>query len=164
MNLWALPMDKPKESRQPVPYLRGPFEKKQAQFSKDGRFVAYASNESGRFEIYVQPFPDAASGKWPISSGGGVEPRWIKDGSELFYFSGKKLMSVAVKTAAAFSAGTPRELFEAPVQPGYTNDGHRWQVSPDGTFLLQTFPPELSTNSITVVVNWPALLKKPKGR
>jgi hypothetical protein len=155
-------MDQPKESRKPISYLGGPFLKKQGQFSPDGRFVAYASNESGKFEIYVQPFPEATSGKWPISSGGGVEPRWSKDGSELFYFSGRKLMSVAVKTTPTFSAGTSRELFEAPVQSGYTNDGHRWHVAPDGTFLMETFPPELSTNPITVIVNWPELLKKPK--
>ena len=68
-------------------------------------------------------------------------------------------MSVEVKTTATFSASAPRELFKAPVQPGYTNDGHRWQVAPDGTFLLQTFPEELSANPITVIVNWPALLK-----
>jgi len=160
MNLWALPMDQPKETRKPMPWLRGPFNKKQAQFSPNGRFVAYSTNESGRSEIYVQPFPDATAGKWPISSGGGVEPRWSKDGNELFYFSGTKLMSVEVKTAAAFSAGAPRELFEVPVQPGYTNDGHRWHVAPDGTFLMQTFPAELSANPITIVVNWPALLKK----
>ena len=61
MDLWALPMDQPKESRKPIPWLRGPFNKKQAQFSPNGRFVAYASNESGRPEIYVQPFPDAAA-------------------------------------------------------------------------------------------------------
>jgi Tol biopolymer transport system component len=162
MDLSVLPMDQPKESRTPIPYLRGHFAKKQGQFSQDGQFVAYASNESGRFEIYVQPFPEAAAGKWPISSGGGVEPRWSKDGSELFYFSGKKLMSVSVKTTPSFSAGTPRELFEAPIQSGYTNDGHRWHVAPDGTFLMETFPPEVATNPITVIVNWPELLKKGK--
>ncbi|HLH31153.1 MAG TPA: hypothetical protein VKY31_08115, partial [Terriglobia bacterium] len=164
MGLAVLPMDQPKENRKPISYLSGPFAQKQAQFSPDGRFVAYASNESGKFEIYVQPFPDAASGKWPISSGGGVEPRWSKKGDELFYFSGKKLMAVAVKTAPAFSAGVPHELFEAPVEAGYTNDGHRWLVAPDGTFLMQTFPPEISTSPITVIVNWPELLKKPKGK
>jgi serine/threonine protein kinase len=160
MNLWVLPMDQPKESRKPISYLSGPFNKKQAQFSPNGRFVAYTSNESGRPEIYVQPFPDATGGKWLISSGGGVEARWSKDGNELLYFSGTKLMSVEVKTAAAFSAGAPRELFDAPVQPGYTNDGHRWQIAPDGTFLLQTFPEQPFATPITIIANWPALLKK----
>jgi hypothetical protein len=160
MHLWVLPMDQPAESRKPIPYLGGPLQKKQAQFSPDGRFVAYASNESGRFEVYVQPFPDPTAGKWPISSGGGVEPRWSKDGSQLFYFSGKKLMAVNVETKPAFRAGAPRELFETQVQAGYTNDGHRWRVAPDGTFLMETFPPELSANSITVIVNWPEFLKK----
>jgi Tol biopolymer transport system component len=162
LDLLTLPMDQPKESRKPVPYLRGPFQKKQAQFSPDGRFVAYASNESGKFEIYVQPFPNATEGKWSISSEGGVEPRWSKNGSELFYFSGSRLMAVDIKTAPTLSVGIPHELFQAPVQPVYTNDGHRWQVTPDGMFLLETFPPELSTSPITVVVNWPELLKKTK--
>jgi serine/threonine protein kinase len=163
VDLMTLPMDQPKETRKPIPYLRGAFQKKQAQFSPDGRFVAYASNESGRFEIFVQPFPNAADGKWPISAGGGVEPRWSKDGSELFYFSGNKLMAVNVRTAPTFNAGIPHELFEAPVQPVYTNDGHRWQVTPDGTFLLETFPPDLSATPITIVVNWPELLKRTRG-
>jgi len=85
----------------------------------------------------------------------------VKDGNELFYFSGKKLMSVEVKTAAAFSAGTPRELFEAPVQAGYKNDGHRWQVAPDGTFLMQTFPEELSSPPIIIVIG-PHCLRRSK--
>ena len=114
MDLSVLAMDQPKENRKPIPYLRGPFMKKQGQFSEDGRFVAYTSDESGRFEIYVQPFPNAAGGKWPISSGGGVEPRWSKNGSDLFYFSGRKLMAVDVKTAPTFSAGAPRELSKPP--------------------------------------------------
>jgi hypothetical protein len=164
LDLAVLPMDQPKENRKPISYLSGPFNEKQAQFSPNGRFVAYASDESGKFEIYVQPFPDPAGGKWPISSGGGVEPRWSTQGDELFYFSGKKLMAVAVKTAPAFSAGVPHELFEAPIEPGYTNDGHRWVVAPDGTFVMQTFPPEISTSPITVIVNWPELLKKSKGK
>jgi serine/threonine protein kinase len=164
MDLYVLPMNEPAENRKPIPYLRGAFQKKQGQFSPDGRFVAYASNESGRFEIYVQPFPDPAGGKWTISSGGGVEPRWSRNGTELFFFSGRKLMAVDVKTSPTFNAGAARELFEAPVQPVYTNDAHRWHVAPDGTFLMETFPAELSTNPITIVVNWPELLKKAKGK
>lgn len=157
-------MDQPKETRKPSPYLTGRFNKKQGQFSPDGRFVAYASDESGKFEIYVQPFPNASAGKWPISSGGGLEPRWSRNGNELFYFSGRKLMAVDVKTASGFSAGVPHELFEPSVQAGWTNDGHRWRVAPDGTFMVLTFPPELANYPITVIVNWPELLKKSKGK
>jgi eukaryotic-like serine/threonine-protein kinase len=164
MDLLVLPMDQPRETRKPIPYLTGPFNKKQGQFSPDGRFVAYTSDESGRFEIYVQPFPNAATGKWPISSGGGLEPRWSRDGKELFYLSGRKLMAVNVITAQNFSAATPRELFEAPMQAGWTNDGHRWHVAPDGTFLVLMFPPELTAYPITVVVNWPELLKRQKEK
>ena len=163
MDLGALQMDQPNETRKPIPYLTGRFNKKQGQFSPDGRFVAYASDESGKFEIFVQPFPNAATGKWPISSGGGVEPRWSRNGSELFYLSGTKLMAVDVRTVPNFSTGAPHELFEVPVQSGWSNDGHRWQVGPDGTFLILTFPPEIISYPITVIVNWPELLKKPAG-
>jgi serine/threonine protein kinase/Tol biopolymer transport system component len=164
MDLGVLPMDQSKGTRKPIPYLAGRFNKKQGQFSPDGRFVAYASDESGKFEIYVQPFPNAATGKWPISSGGGVEPRWSRNGSELFYLSGTKLMAVDVKTEPNFSAVAPHELFEVPVQSGWSNDGHRWHVAPDGTFLILTFPPETSSYPTTVIVNWPELLKKAAGK
>ena len=123
--------------RKPVPYLVAPAKQQQAQFSPDGRFVAYGSDQSGTWEIYVQPFPNASDGKWMVSSGGGVEPRWSRDGKELFYFSGQTLMAVPVNVRPTFSNGPPVALFDAPVQPGYTNDGHRWQVAPDGKrFLL----------------------------
>jgi Tol biopolymer transport system component len=159
MDLSYLPMDAPKDSRKPTTYLQEPFNQKQAQFSPDGRFVAYASDESGNFEIYVRPFPDASTGKWTVSAGGGVEPRWNKDGTELYYFSGRKLMAVAVKTAGGFSMGTPKELFEAPVEVGYSNDSHHWQVAPDGRFLIVTFT-ESATSVITVITNWQELLKQ----
>jgi Tol biopolymer transport system component len=160
MDLGVLSMDGSKETRKPVAYLREPFNQKQGQFSPDGRFVAYASDESGKYEIYVRPFPDASAGKWTVSSGGGVEPRWSPDGRELFYVSGKKIMAVDVKTTTTFSLGAPKELFEAPIQPGYTNDQHRWQVTPDGKqFLLFTYPENRST-PITVTVNWQQLLKQ----
>jgi hypothetical protein len=73
-------------------------------------------------------------------------------------------MAVNVINTPNFSAGTPRELFEAPMQAGWTNDGHRWHVAPDGTFLVLMFPPELTAYPITVVVNWPELLKRQKEK
>jgi Tol biopolymer transport system component len=156
MDLFTVGMrDDPKRA---VPYLAEPFHQKQAQFSPDGRLVAYISDESGRFEVYVRTFPDAAGGKWPISAEGGVEPRWSHDGKELFYWFGRKLMAVAIDTSAGFSAGVPRELFEAPIQANYTNDGHRWQVSPDGKRLLLITTPELEPTPVRVVLNWPALI------
>ena len=148
----------------PVPYLVAPALQQQAQFSPDGRFVAYGSDQSGTWEIYVQPFPNASDGKWMVSSGGGVEPRWSRDGKELFYFSGQTLMAVPVSLRPTFSTGAPVALFDAPVQAGYTNDSHRWQVAPDGKrFLLLANAGKDQAPPLDVVVNWPALLEELDG-
>jgi eukaryotic-like serine/threonine-protein kinase len=133
----------------------------QAQFSPDGRFVAYGSDQSGTWEIYVQPFPNASDGKCLVSSGGGVEPRWSRDGKELFYFSGQTLMVVPVRVRPRFSKETPVALFDAPILAGYTADSHRWQVAPDGQrFLLLANVGKDQAAPLDVLVNGPALLKK----
>jgi hypothetical protein len=161
LDLFTVDMrDDPKRA---VSYLAEPFHQKQAQFSPNGRFVAYVSDESGRFEVYVRTFPDAAAGKWPISPDGGVEPRWRRDGKELFYWSGRTLMVATVDTSAQFSAGLARELFEAPIQANYTNDGHRWQLSPDATRVLLLTLPGLQPTPVRVVLNWPALIPPAGG-
>jgi eukaryotic-like serine/threonine-protein kinase len=144
-----------------TPYIDDPGNQKQGQFSPDGRHVAYASDESGAFEIWVATFPDPSNGKWLISRGGGVEPRWSHDGDELFYFSGQKLMRTAVTASAAFAWSPPTALFDAPIVAGYSNDSHRWQVSPDGKrFLLITPASEAFATPIDVIVNWPGLLQR----
>ncbi|HET9268097.1 MAG TPA: protein kinase [Vicinamibacterales bacterium] len=159
-DLWAIPVTGSAE-RKPVPYLVGPDIQQQAQFSPDGRFVAYGSDQGGTFEIYVQPFPNASEGKWMISNGGGVEPRWSRDGKELFYFAGQALMRVPVTLQPTFSAGVPTALFEAPIQPGYSQDSHRWQLSPDGQrFLLLANAGTGQGTPLDVIVNWTALLPK----
>ena len=159
-DLWVAPMEDAIGGT-PVPYLVAPGLQQQAQFSPDGRFVAYGSDQSGTFEIYVQPFPDAAGGKWLVSNGGGVEPRWSRDGKELFYFSGQTLMAVPVNLQPTFSNGAPVALFDAPIQPGYTSDSHRWQIAPDGTrFLLLAAAGNNQGTPLDVIVNWTALLKK----
>jgi Tol biopolymer transport system component len=159
-DLWVVRMDDGAD-RKPVPYLVAPGKQQQAQFSPDGRFVAYGSDQSGAFEIYVQPFPNASDGKWMVSSGGGIEPRWSRDGKELFFFAGQTLMAVPVSVQPTFSSGPPVALFDAPVQSGYTNDSHRWQVSPDGKrFLLITNAGQDQAPPLDVVVNWQAGLKK----
>ena len=98
----------------PQPYLKTEFNESQGQFSPDGRFIAYRSDASGRDEIYVQPFPTASSGKWTVSTGGGIAPRWSGDGKELFYISAdSKMMAVEVSTNPVFKAGIPKALFQA---------------------------------------------------
>jgi eukaryotic-like serine/threonine-protein kinase len=157
-DLFYRPMDEPNAT--PKPYVTEPSAQREGQFSPDGRFVAYISDESGQHEVYVRPFPDAAAGKWVVSTRGGLEPRWNRDGRELFYREGQAIMKVNVTLTPAFSAGAPEKLFEAPIDGSYTGDNHRWQVSPDGQrFLLQTFPDSRAV-PIRVIVNWPALLEK----
>jgi Tol biopolymer transport system component len=159
-DLWVVPIEAGTE-RKPSPYLVTPAAERQAQFSPDGRFVAYGSDESGAWEIYVQPFPNASEGKWMVSRGGGVEPRWSRDGRELFYFAGQTLMAVPIRLRPTFSIGAPAALFDAPIQAGYTHDSHRWQAAPDGRrFLLLTTPGQEQAPPLDVVVNWPAILSK----
>jgi serine/threonine protein kinase/WD40 repeat protein len=158
LDVGYLALDGPQ--RAPQPYLAESFTQKQAQFSPDGKFVAYISDESGRFEVYVRTFPDPNLGKWPISANGGVEPRWGPDGRELFFWSGRSLHVVDVKTTPAFDVSPARKLFDAPIQPGYTNDGHRWQVSPDGQRFLVLALQESAPGTVRVIVNWPSLLQR----
>jgi len=157
-DLWALPMDQP--GAKPFQVTHGNSMIKQGSFSPDGHFIAYTSDESGRYEVYVQPFPDASKGKWLISQMGGVEPQWSHDGRELFFFSGQKLMTTEVDLhGGSFHASVPKELFSAPVPPGYSNDSHRWQLSPDGKRFLVMIPPSGSAIAyLDVVVNWESLL------
>lgn len=149
-DLWVLPAS---GDGKPEPYLQTPFRELDAQFSPDGRFLAYVCDESGRGEVYVQAFSDPAS-RGQVSSGSGARPRWRGDGRELFYFAGGKLMAVEVKAGAALEAGNPRELFKPPLGADYA-------VSRDGQrFLIATSAEEDSPSPVTVVLNWTAELKK----
>jgi eukaryotic-like serine/threonine-protein kinase len=148
-----------------MPYLATAFAQGQAQFSPDGRWVVYTSNESGIREVYVQPFPSPAGGKWAVSSGGGSQPRWRSDGKELFYFTpGETLMSVAVTVAGGmFQPGVPKALFHASLLGG-TGGGPdaawRYDVSPDGQrFLMNTTLDEEAGAPINAILNWQSLLK-----
>ncbi len=142
-------------------YVGGLRRQQQAHFSPDTRFVAFGDDQTGTFEIYVQPFPDASQGKWMVSSGGGTEPRWSRDGKELFYLAGQTLMSVPVSLTPTFSMGTPARLFDVPVQSGYTNESDIWQVHPDGKRFLMLPPDKGQVGPpLNVIVNWQALLRK----
>jgi hypothetical protein len=135
------------------PLVNGPFIEVLPRFSPDGRWIAYISDESGRFEVYVQPFP-GPGGKWQISTNGGREPQWGDDGREIRYLSpGGGLMSVPVSAGPTFSAGTPRELFDVRLQPLIIRN--RWLATPDGERFL-FLQPEGSSRSLpmTVVLNW----------
>ena len=113
-DIWALPLV---GERKAIPIARAQHNEVQGYVSPDSRWLAYASDESGRYEIYVQSFPDAGTGgKTTISSGGGTQPRWSRNGRELFYLrSDGTLMAVAVKTQPTFEPTTVTPLFKTPL-------------------------------------------------
>ena len=113
----------------PAPFLLTPFDEHSAVFSPDGHWLAYVSDESGRDEVYVQPYP-GPGGKWLISSDGGTDPAWSPDGRELFYRHGDVLLDVPIEVKSGFQPGRPRTLFEGRYE---ILDGARnYDVSPDG--------------------------------
>jgi Tol biopolymer transport system component len=156
-DIWVLRMG----DRKAQPFIRTPFNESVPRFSPDGRWLAYVSNESGRNEIYVQPYP-GPGGKWQISTEGGTEPVWNPNGLELFYRNGDKMMAVDIATQPSFAAGKDRMLFEGPYEPApITNPNY--DVSPDGQRFLMLKPTEqagAAPTQIIVVQNWLEELKQ----
>ena len=155
-DLWVLPLQK---GSKPFPFLQSPFVETHGQISPDISWVAYASDESGRYEVYVQSFPSPEQGKWKISSNGGTMPRWRKDGKELFYMSLDRKMIAApiVSTATGLQPGVPAELFQTSVFAQYERR-HRYIASSDGSrFGVST---QINENPpfVTVIVNWHILI------
>jgi len=163
-DLWLLPLtgETKNTERKPVPFLRTEFDERNARFSPDGKWMAYQSNESGRYEIYMRAFSPnqpPGGGRWQVSTGGGVEPRWRRDGKELFYLApDRKLIAVEVKAGANFEAGIPRPLFQTRVFPGRIVAA-RYDVTADGQRFLVNSEVE-EGEAATVILNWPAALKK----
>jgi eukaryotic-like serine/threonine-protein kinase len=161
-DLWVLPLF---GDRKPFPFLQTPFGEVPGRFSPDSRWIAYASDDSGRNEVYVAPFPgrgETPGSRWQISTTGGTQPRWRKDGKEIFYLApDKRLMAAAVNgQKSAFEVGAVRSLFDTRA-PSTINPRSAYDVSPDGQhFLVNTLAEEAASAPITLVVNWPALLKK----
>jgi Tol biopolymer transport system component len=162
VDLFALPMTGEKK---PIPVVATEAGEDQGQFSPDSRWVAYKSDAGGGNEIYVRPFPPAESGgQWKVSNNGGVQPRWNRSGKELFYIAPDgKLMAAEVSTAGGtFKSGTPQPLFDSQIfGGGNTSSAMRWDLTPDGKkFLIITQATENSSSPMTVILNWPALLKR----
>jgi eukaryotic-like serine/threonine-protein kinase len=162
-DVWVLPVNGTvgpiSGVQQPFPFLQTAANEAAATLSPDGQWIAYSSDESGRYEVYVQSFPGGGS-KRKVSTGGGIGPHWRDDGKELFYHAPDgKLMAVEVKVGASFAARTPVPLFEFRVggnviTPYYcvTSDGQR--------FLLSTIVETQAAAPLTVVVNWMAEAKR----
>jgi eukaryotic-like serine/threonine-protein kinase len=157
-DLWYLTLPDLKAAQ----FLKAASVVRNGQFSPDGKWVAYASNETGKWQIYVTSFPDAR-GKWQVSTSGGEQPRWRGDGKELFYIgSDGKMMAAPVTTGANFDAGTPDPLFQAGARPAISsNDTFDYDVSRDGQrFLIITQAKSVENQPISVIVNWSARLNK----
>jgi serine/threonine-protein kinase len=117
-----------------APLLATMFGEANAQVSPDGRWLAYESNESGKLEAYVRPFPTVDAGRWQVSTGGGAQPVWARSGRELFYRSGDAVMSVPIETSSSFVARNPVVLFKGQYAPSL--GGRNYDVSPDGRRFL----------------------------
>ena len=156
-DIWLLTMTDPTK---PVRVVQSPGDQMHANFSPDGGFVAYSSNESGRFDVYVQSLRPPAR-TWPISVNGGYEPRWRADGRELYYLTDdQKLMAVPV-TSGAVPFGVPRPLFQTEVHPGVSSLRTHYVPNSDGSrFLINRRSPDSASNTITVVLNGMAGLKQ----
>ncbi len=153
-----------------TPLLHERYHEMTPSISPDGRWLAYVSNEGIRYEVYVRPFPDVDKGQWKVSTNGGSNPLWSRDGRELFYWGDNGLMAVAVETAPAFKAGSPKVILRrAPGTSFYM--GHRyvpWDIHPDGKRFLMLKPAETSDREsaaeaprkINIVVNWFEELKQ----
>ena len=141
--------------RKATPVLKGQFTQIEGRLSPNGRWIAYRSNESGRPEVYVQSFPPG-SGKWQISTGGGTEPAWRRDGKELFFMADRKLMAAETRTeGSSFETGIPKALFEPP-RLG-TQNRNRYVATADGKRFLFVVPLDsTSSRPFVVVVNWDA--------
>ena len=163
-DLWVLPLTgDAAPAGPPAPFLQTEFNERQGQFSPDTHWVAYVSDESGRPEIWVQRFPVSSSegSKMRISVDGGDQPRWRRDGKELFYVSlDGKLMATDVSIGSAFKPGITKALFAAPIHIGdETMDSFRWDVAAHGDrFLINTAA--TASEPLTVVLNWTSALKR----
>jgi Tol biopolymer transport system component len=166
-DIWLLPDPLKKTAeRKPVPFLRTPFDESYGQVSPDGRWTAYTSNESGQNELYVRPFP-SGDGRWQVSSKGGVEPHWRRDGQELFYLEGLipryRLMAVPVTAGLRPVFGLPKSLFDVHASTRISiSNAFIYSPSADGQrFLVGAIPAEVQT-TLDILVNWRALVSKPR--
>jgi dipeptidyl aminopeptidase/acylaminoacyl peptidase len=143
-----------------TPWMATPFDERQPAFSPDGRYVAYVSNEASQAEVFIRPFPEAASARWQVSSNGGQYPKWNSRGTELYYLNpARQLVAVDVSTRGTVAVGKATPLFTAPVAFARATSSILYDVAPDGRFLFSVSLAPLGGNQtvnsapIIVVLN-----------
>jgi len=151
VDIWLLTVEPERRAR---PLIQRPGVQNNPRFSPDGRWLAYVSNETGRAEVYVEPFPGRGE-RWPISNDGGNFPVWERHGRELYYKNGRKLMAAALETYPTFVAAAPRLLFAGAGVEGPVIAGGPFDVAPDGRFIMiEPGPSEAPATAISLVQNW----------
>jgi len=150
-DVWVLPLD---GDRKPIAVARTPFVEDAPAFSPDGRWIAYASNESGVSQVYVQPFPPTGR-KYLVSQNGGSQPTWRGDGREMYFFSpDATIHAVTVTTGAQFESGIAERLFVAPIAT-VIGGRRQYSVTADGKQFLFIAPPVVAASTpMTVITNW----------
>jgi serine/threonine-protein kinase len=159
IDIWTLSLEGEREAEA---FLTAPFDEIQPTFSRDGKWLAYSSDESGRFEVYVRPFA-RSGGKTQVSTQGGTEPVWARNGRELFFRSGNKMMVVEIATEPTLRPTAPRVLFEGRYVRSGTRPGYRdYDVTEDGQrfVMVQPLEPESALTQINVILNWTEELKR----
>ena len=160
-DLMLLPLQPP---RRPQPLVQTMFAERNAELSRDGRWLAYESNESGRDEIYVRPFPEVNGGRWQVSTGGGRLPLWSRNGLELLYVSPDgTLMGVRVEAASPWRSSTPARVLQGPYFFSVAGAGRTFDIAPDGTRFLMIKEgggTEGAPQNLVVVQNWFEELKR----
>ena len=163
-DIWVLNL---RGERKSQPFLQTPSNEYEPMFSPDGHWLAYESDETGRREIYVRPFP-GPGGKTQISTEGGVEPMWARNGRELFYRNGDKMMVAAVETKPVFAAARPKLLFEGHYEAFNSPFQRDYDVSPDGQkfLMVKASQQESPPTQLNVVLNWSDELRRlaPAGK
>ena len=141
----------------PEPLLATEFVERNGEIHPDGQLLAYQSDASGQYEIYVRPFPNVEDGQRVISRGGGTRPLWSREGHELFYVAPSgRLMSVGVQTAPVLAVGAPEVVFEEGYSPSLAETpGRNYDISPDGErFLIIQDSKSAGSTEFVVVLNW----------
>ena len=161
-DLMVLTLD---NERNAQPLAQTAFAELDGEVSPDGRWLAYQSNESGRDEVYVRPFPDVGAGRWQVSNGGGADPLWAHSGLELFYRGPTgAVMAALVERSVSFAVSTPARLFDGPYYAGGGAIlGRTYDVSPDDRRFLMIKvggSDQATSANLVVVQHWTEALKR----